>query len=755
MSAAARSQISRAAYDRSMLSALAFAPLLVAGLARASGEETPPPTPDPALPDPSSSPSPANLEEAAANAVENTVELGQVVGMILLGAFAGLVVAVITVAVLAGVVRRNRALVATVRGIRVPTFALLSFLGAWLALRVYGQGLSPAELPGYYDGLLHILQILLILSMGWLAVGAVNGFSRGYLELVKEMAETRYRRTQTQLQILRRLVNVIIVVIAVSAALLTFPTARAVGASLLASAGLISVVAGIAAQSALGNVFAGLQLAFSDSLRVNDYIVWKNTNATVEEITLTYVVLKVWNGRRLIVPSSEMTTTTFENWTRRVPEMTGTVEFDLDWRVPIADLRAELDAILESTDLWNGETGVLQVKSVDNGIVRVAMQVSADSVGEMFDLQFYVREQMLRWLQDYSPESMPRQRISVVSPRELPAGTGEAETETETEPGVMRATTRRPHVYDLSTDKESDLADAEEAGTDADAGEGSSASVTDSGEEVLDASWHRKIWKLRGDTLDDATAADPATMDIGLGSDMEDTEQRQRLRQANRNRARQARERRRQRGKKAKPAGKQSDLARRQGTTRQAEPRRSFTRSTTTAETRIMRPAEIMAAAPKRIPIAERQMPKAYAPGEKPVTGAREPVKPGHEASLFTGSARNESRGRELTGPGPAVLAERERAAARANATAATAPDAGSTIAEPQVAQSANKPEKNNPEKSNSQKSNSEKDNSQKSNSEKNKPEEAKNSKSATANHKKDKKESKNGANSQKDAPAN
>lgn len=702
-------------------------------------------------PSPSDSPSASDLETAAAAAVENTVEFGQVVAVVAIGVAVGLLLAVVIVSILRVALRRSTAMLMTVKGARVPMFVTLAILGGWLSLRLYGRGLTDAEQPSYYDGLSHLLLISLILSIGWLAVGAVNGFSHGYLQLIKEVAETRYRRVQTQLQILRRLINVIIVVIAISAALLTFPTARAFGASLLASAGLISVIAGIAAQSTLGNVFAGLQLAFSDSLRVNDLIVWKEITATVEEITLTYVVLKVWNGRRLIVPSSQMTTTTFENWTRRVPEMTGTVQFDLDWQAPINAIRAELNAILQSTDLWNGETGVLQVTSVDNGIIKVSAQVSANSAGEMFDLQFYVREQLLRWLQEHSPESMPRQRF-YVSEGARPRSAEEADHSQEIyvlhSGEVAGEGADRAEVAGVLG---TGAAEGGLAGGPADgslsASAGEPAGVAEEGpavEDGLDPSWRRKIWL----SSDDEDELDLDTTDIGLGADVEAVERHRRSKSRRKNAARgksgRGKNAARSAGRKAadgKRRGKQGQVAREnrkpRGRAEESRSGGSAEGARLTAETKLMRPSEIMATAPKRIPIAERHLPRSYTPGEKPRTEAEhqrrpEPgrayeleqenpqgvhpdlrvedatarpvaggqpgsetragasgvnqvdaadtgqpavktaptdtqVKAGYEASLFTGSEKNESRGREYAGPGEEVLEERERTAARHN----------------------------------------------------------------------------------------
>ena len=152
----------------------------------------------------------------------------------------------------------------------------------------------------------------------------------------------RERRIRTQTILIRRILNAVIVVVAVAVVLLGVPEVRSLGAGLLASAGVISVIAGLAVQSTLTNVFAGFQLAFTDAIRVGDVVDTEGVFGTVEEITLSNVVLKLWDGRRMVYPSSHFTTQPFENWTRVGAEVSGVVELDVDWRVPMDALRARL-----------------------------------------------------------------------------------------------------------------------------------------------------------------------------------------------------------------------------------------------------------------------------------------------------------------------------------------------------------------------------------------------------------------------------
>jgi small-conductance mechanosensitive channel len=260
-----------------------------------------------------------------------------------------------------------------------------------------------------------------------LTIGVIGLFSWLLVETVDfafEGAKSRFpigadatrgaRRAHTQLTFLQRLVIVVIIVAAVSAALLTFPEMQALGASLLASAGLAGIVAGLAAQSTLSNVFAGVQIAFSDAIRVDDIVIVEGEWGRIEEITLTYVVVRIWDDRRLVVPSTHFTSTPFENWTRTGSELLGSVELDLDWRVSPAAMRARLAEILDGTPLWDRRVSVLQVADAVGGLVRVRILVSAADAGSLFDLRNYVREQLVEWVQLESPGAMPRTRVVMV-----------------------------------------------------------------------------------------------------------------------------------------------------------------------------------------------------------------------------------------------------------------------------------------------------------------------------------------------------
>jgi small-conductance mechanosensitive channel len=221
------------------------------------------------------------------------------------------------------------------------------------------------------------------------------------------------RRLKTQVVILRRVTVAAIVVIALGAALMTFPAVRTIGTSVLASAGVISVVAALAAQSTLGNVFAGLQLAFSDAVRIDDVVVVEQEWGRIEELTLTYVAVQIWDDRRLILPTSYFTSKPFQNWTRTGSAVLGTAEIDVDWSTPVEALRTELRSVCENTELWDERVCVLQVTDAVGGMIRLRALVSAADAAALWDLRCLVREKLVSYVWERSPGSLPRVRADV------------------------------------------------------------------------------------------------------------------------------------------------------------------------------------------------------------------------------------------------------------------------------------------------------------------------------------------------------
>ncbi|ROQ41478.1 small-conductance mechanosensitive channel [Frondihabitans sp. PhB188] len=300
--------------------------------------------------------------------------------------------------------------------VRRPFRTTLLIALVWIAFSSSMQNVLPKGYTG--DSLVgQVFRCALIVAMAWLIASLAIYFEDlGLARYRLDQPDNRVaRRLRTQVLLIRRLTVAAIVIIAAGAILLGFPGVEAVGASVLASAGLVSVIAGLAAQSTLSNVFAGIQLAFSDALRVDDVVIVETQWGRIEEITLTYVVVHIWDDRRMVLPSTYFTTTPFESWTRRNSELLGQVDFDLDWRIAPGAMREELDRILAATDLWDKRVKVLQVTDAVGGFVHVRILVSAVDAAVLFDLRCLVREELVTWMHEKSPQSMPRTRVEQVA----------------------------------------------------------------------------------------------------------------------------------------------------------------------------------------------------------------------------------------------------------------------------------------------------------------------------------------------------
>jgi small-conductance mechanosensitive channel len=259
------------------------------------------------------------------------------------------------------------------------------------------------------------LKIGMAVLIGWSAIIGINAVS-GWLERKNRIDvedNLAARRVLTQIRILRRLSLIAVLILTVGAILVTFPSVQAYGVSLFASAGVAGIVLGFAARPILTNLIAGVQIALTQPIRIDDVVIVKGEWGWIEEITSTYVVVRIWDWRRLVVPLSHFIEQPFENWTRESAEIIGVVLWHVDYRTPIPKMREKLKEIVENNPLWDGNVVNLQV--VDSGPTTLTVRalVSSRTSPKAWDLRCEVREAMVTWLRDEYPDVLPRSRAEL------------------------------------------------------------------------------------------------------------------------------------------------------------------------------------------------------------------------------------------------------------------------------------------------------------------------------------------------------
>ena len=356
----------------------------------------------------------ADPQSGAEAAVVTTIDFTILILGPIVGAFVGVVISVVMSALLRKAFAKAATASSILARVRRPGHFTFAAWGAWagLGIALVNPNLSDWNGTSITTFLMHVLLILALACLTWMAYAAAWVFEDA-AKARQESDQGRSRRFETQAQVLRRFTQGIVVVVGVVAIIGTFEVARQAMTTVLASAGVLSVIAGLAAQQTLGNVFAGLQLAFTDAIRVGDVVVAgdKHETGSVEEITLSYVVVRIWDERRLIIPCRYFTQTPFENWTRRAAAQLGTVELKLDWSAPMTLIRTKVEQLLTSTDLWDGRTWGVQITDSDEYTVTVRVLVSAKNSGHLSDLRAYLREQLISWIVTEEPWARPAQRI--------------------------------------------------------------------------------------------------------------------------------------------------------------------------------------------------------------------------------------------------------------------------------------------------------------------------------------------------------
>jgi small-conductance mechanosensitive channel len=257
-----------------------------------------------------------------------------------------------------------------------------------------------------------IVDILMTIAFAGILIGLVRvgqDFVVHRYDITKR-DNFRERKIRTQLQFLRKFLVTLIVVVTICVILLSFENLRRLGSGLLAGVGIGGIIIGFAAQRSLGNLFAGFQIAFTQPLRIDDALLVEGEFGRVEEITLTYVVLNLWDQRRLVLPINYFIEKPFQNWTRTTTELLGTVELYMDYSVPMEAIRGEFRRLLDATDLWDKRASAVQVTDAKENSMVVRVLVSANNSGSLFDLRCYLRENLISFIQKNYPEAFPKAR---------------------------------------------------------------------------------------------------------------------------------------------------------------------------------------------------------------------------------------------------------------------------------------------------------------------------------------------------------
>ncbi|RFM29138.1 mechanosensitive ion channel family protein [Deminuibacter soli] len=272
--------------------------------------------------------------------------------------------------------------------------------------------------PKYFPAYDKFVDISLIIAFAAILVSITNVVQDYIYHVYDSSAENnlRARKIRTQLQFVRRLVITTIIILTVCAVLLNFDHLRKIGATLLTGVGVGGIIIGFAAQKSLGNFLAGFQIAFTQPIRIDDVLVLEGEWGRVEEISLTYVVVNIWDQRRLIVPINYFIEKPFQNWTRSTSELLGTVFLYMDYTIPLEPLRAEFYRLLDGAPLWDKRVRVLQITNASEKTMEIRFLMSAHNSSQAFDLRCYIRENLIVYIQQNYPGSLPQNRVTLDNP---------------------------------------------------------------------------------------------------------------------------------------------------------------------------------------------------------------------------------------------------------------------------------------------------------------------------------------------------
>jgi len=300
----------------------------------------------------------------------------------------------------------NSELADDLRRIKSPFVAMVIVIALQLWPELYFESKTP-----YIS---QLSQIVNIMAVTWLLIGVTKGVRDSIVrryENDKNSDDLKLRKLFTQVRLFERIIIVVIIILAIALILMTFDSIKRIGYSILTSAGIAGIIIGLAAQRLIANLLAGFQLAVTQPIRLGDVVIVEGEWGKVHEMTLTYVVIAIWDKRTLVVPSTYFIEKPFQNWTRTSADLLGTVFLYLDYRMPLEPMRLEQTRILENTDLWDGKVNIIQVTDSTEKAMQVRLLVSAKDSPTAWDLRVHLREKMIAFLQREHPEMLPKNRI--------------------------------------------------------------------------------------------------------------------------------------------------------------------------------------------------------------------------------------------------------------------------------------------------------------------------------------------------------
>lgn len=272
----------------------------------------------------------------------------------------------------------------------------------------------------YIDVIHHAAALILIFSIGWFFIVIMNVLENGLVEkFLKKQENIKKSKLKTRIRILRRVFEIVTFGITLAAALITFPSVRAFGVGIIGSAGLAGLVVGMAARPSISNLLAGVQLAFTQPVSLEDAVVIEGEWGWIEEINMTYVVVRIWDLRRLILPLSYLMEKPYQNWSKCSDEILGTVFLHLDYQTDVEKMRQKLHELLTQTELWDGKAWCLQVTDANDKTMEIRALMSAKDSPTAWNLRCHIREKLIEYLQKEHKESLPKLRASLATPPDL------------------------------------------------------------------------------------------------------------------------------------------------------------------------------------------------------------------------------------------------------------------------------------------------------------------------------------------------